>query len=349
MEGKMKNKIFVSLMVSIITLGFAGCQSGKTESVNDKVVNVEVEKAGNFSGDNLLDYSGTIEESETIPLSFSVPGTVKQVYVKEGDYVRAGQLLAVLNDESFKNSYEMSLAIQKQAEDAYKRLLPMYKNGNLPEIKLVEVETNVQQTKSATLIAKKSWDDCKLYSPVDGVVGTKSIQPGMNAMPSLNSITIVKIGKVFANISVSENEIASIKKGDKTKVKIAALNYEEFAGVIEEIGVIADPIGHTYKIKAAINNQNQKLKPGMLCTANLQKKEKIEGIFLPTNSVMVDEKENNYVFVVKDGIASRRPVKTGRLLKSGIEILSGVTEGEDIVTAGTQKLVDKCKVKIVNR
>lgn len=61
----------------------------------------------------------------------------------------------MLNDETYKNAYDMSLATLKQAEDAYNRLLPMYKNGNLPEIKLVEVETGLQQAKSATLIAKR--------------------------------------------------------------------------------------------------------------------------------------------------------------------------------------------------
>jgi RND family efflux transporter MFP subunit len=346
---KMK-KILIPLLFVSAGYFFHGC-SDKSENFNNGIIEVETAQVKQIDGSEVLSYSGTIEESESIPLSFSVVGSVAKVLVSEGDFVKKGQLLAVLNDETYKNAYDMSLATLKQAEDAYNRLLPMYKNGNLPEIKLVEVETGLQQAKSASLIAKKNVDDCKLYSPVDGIVGKRSIEPGMSAVPNLTSITIVKIEKVFAKVPVSESEISSIKKGDKAKIKIAALNNSEFIGAVEEIGVMADPIAHTYKVKIGIENKTHQIKPGMICNVALYKNKsnKAEGLFVPNRAVLVDEQGRNFVYVVNNNKAVRKYVKTGKLLSNGIEITEGLNDGEQIVVAGQQKLVDNSSVHIVNR
>lgn len=343
------NKILIPLLLISIGHLFQGC-SERAENLNNGNIEVETTEVKHIDGNEVLAYSGTIEESETIPLSFSVVGSVSKVFVSDGDFVKKGQLLAELNDETYKNAYEMSLAAQKQAEDAYNRLLPMYNNGNLPEIKLVEVETGLQQAKSATLIAKKNVEDCKLYSPVDGIVGNRSIEPGMSAIPNLTSITIVKIQKVFAKVPVSESEISSIKIGNKANIKIGALNYSEFSGTVEEIGVMADPIAHTYKIKIGILNKNQQIKPGMICNVTLYKSEedKVAGLFVPSRAVLVNDQGKNFVYVVDKNKAFRKYVKTGKLLSDGIEITEGLDDGEQIVVAGQQKLVEGSLIKIVN-
>jgi RND family efflux transporter MFP subunit len=242
----------------------------------------------------------------------------------------------------------MSLATFKQAEDAHKRLQPMYKNGNLPEIKFVEVETGLQKAKSATAIAKKSLDDCKLYSPVDGVVGKRSIEPGMTTLPNIASINIVKIEKVFARVPVSENEISLVKRGDKAKIKIAALDNSEFTGKVEEIGVMADPQTHTYKIKIGIVNNNRQIKPGMICNVILSKSNNTPGLFVPSQAVLIDEIGRNFVYAVNNNKAEKKFVKTGELLNNGVEVTEGLESGEQVVITGQQKLVDGSLVHIIN-
>ncbi len=345
-----KHKLWMAALLAIISISQIGCGDSSSNKLSNTPVNVEVISTTNYDGKQEIAYSGTIEESETTPLSFSGMGTVARVFVSEGDFVKKGQLLAVLNDETYKNAYEMSLASQKQAEDAYKRLQPMYKNGNLPEIKLVEVETGLQQAKAASAIAKKSLDDCKLYSTVDGIVGKRSIDPGMNVMPGLAGINIVKIEKVFARVPVSENEISLVKKGNKAKIKIAALNSSEFTGTVEEIGVMADPLAHTYKIKIGIVNSNRQIKPGMICNVILDKPGEIAaGLFVPSRSILVDERGKNFVYAINQNKAIKKYVKTGKLLKNGVEITEGLEAGEQVVVAGQQKLVDNSLVQIINQ
>ncbi len=343
------NKIIIYTLLAGSIYFLNGCSDTTAEnSFQNSPIEVEVEQIKKIDGSEEIEYSGTIEESESIPLSFSSVGTVTRVLVSEGDLIKKGKLLAVLNDETYKNAYDISFALQKQAEDAYNRLLPMYKNGNLTEIKFVEVETGLAQAKAATAIAKKSLDDCKLYSPVNGFVGKRSIEPGMIAVPNLTSISIVKIEKVFARVSIAENEISSIIKGQKAKITIAALNNAKFTGLVEQIGVLANPLAHTYKIKIGIENKDIQIKPGMICNVALDKSSETSGLSVPSRAVLVDEQGRNFVYAINQSNAVKKYVKTGKLLKNGVEITAGLNIEEQIVVAGQQKLVDNSLIRIVN-
>ena len=345
----MKNKKNL-LALSLIGIAFSvfGC-SGNSGDQNSAAVKVKVEKVKSADESQELAYSGTIEESETIPLSFSSVGTVSNVYASEGSFVKKGQLLATLDHTTYKNTYAMMQATEQQAEDAYKRLTPMHNNGNLSDVKYVEVETGLQKAKAASAIAKKKLEDCNLYATTDGYIGKRSIESGMTAMPNLVSITIVKINKVFARVSVPENEIAQIHKGQKANITIGALESGHYNGVVEEIGVVADQIAHTYKIKIGIANKDLSIKPGMICSATIKIPNPMHGVVVPSRAVMIDESGKNFVYVVSSqNKAMHKYIATGQLLNSGIEVLNGLLLNDAVVVAGQHKLVDDAPVQIVN-
>jgi membrane fusion protein, multidrug efflux system len=347
------NKLF-SMFTSftLVCMLIAGCKNETKESLYSKEpVNIEVQQVKKYQSDQEIAYSGTIEESESTSCNFSSMGTVSKVLVNEGQSVRKGQLLADLNSDTYKNTLEISLAMEKRAEDAYKRLEPMYKNGTLPEMKFVEVESGLQQTKAATAIARKNLNDCNLYSPVDGLVGKRSIDPGSSAMPGLGGITIVSIDPVYAKVSIPESEIGNLSKGQKAGIQILALGNTQFSGTINEIGVMADPMSHSYKIKIIIPNKDKKIKPGMVCNVSIASKNDFAGFCIPSQAVLVNEKGNTYVFTVdpSNTRAVRKLIKTGKLLKYGVEIIEGLKEGEQIVVTGQHKLVDNSPVNIISK
>jgi RND family efflux transporter MFP subunit len=349
MKRKKLIVLYIGLVVTIFVLQGCGNGDKNQDITSQNAVDVEVANVISPSSDQIFSYSGMIEESETIPLSFQVVGNIKKVNVKEGDFVKQGQVLAELNDETYKNSYDMSAATLKQAEDAYKRLQPMYKNGNLPEIKIIEVETSLQQAKSAVAIAKKNIDDCILRAPVSGMVGKRSIEPGMSAMPGFTAINIVKIEKVYARIPVPENEIASVKKGAKAVIRVSAIGNEELQGSVEEIGVLADPLAHSYKIKIALNNPRNLLKPGMICSAAL-KSGKLSGVIAaPTKAVQIDDKGKNFVYTIEGNKAVKKYIITGELIRDAITVKEGLTGGEKIVIAGQNRITENSIVNILNK
>jgi len=309
-------------------------------------IKVNVEQARPYDFTQAISYSGTMEASESIPLSFATMGTVAAVHVSEGDVVKKGELLAELDAVSAKNAGEISLATLQQAEDAHQRLSPMYKNGNLPEIKMIECETNLTKAKAAAAISKKNLEDCRLYAPAAGWIGRRSIEPGMIATPNLASITIVNISRVFARVAVSENEIAAVHKGQPARIHIAALPQGEYTGLVEEIGVVADPLSHSYKIKIGLANSDHAIKPGMICQVVIENKTD-HGPGIPLRAVLTSETGDPYVYVVdRDHRAQRRQVALGTLLQNGVEIKNGLQKDEWIVTAGGQKLIDNAAIQV---
>jgi RND family efflux transporter MFP subunit len=210
----------------------------------------------------------------------------------------------------------------------------------------VEVETGLQQAKAAAALAKKNLDDCKLYAIVDGIVGRRSIEPGMGVGSALSAITLVRIDTVYARISVSEGEIAAIKRGMVSRVTVAALGNTPCNGVMEQIGVMADPLMHTYKVKVAIANKDHALLPGMLCNVAIADPQSHTGVVVPTGCVMVDDGGKHYVFVADTAknIAQRREIVPGSFVKTGLEISAGLHAGEWIVVSGQQKLSDQSPI-----
>ena len=256
-----------TILLILTALSFMGCNHKIEERPTDpQVVIAEVTKV---KGSTDLHYSGSIEAFQTIPLTFQTTGTVLRVLVNAGDAVHKGQLLATVDKTDAQNMYELSNAKYKQAKDAYNRLKEVRDNGSLPEIKWVEMESNLQQAQSSVAIAKNNLNKSSLYSPDNGIIGKRNIEPGMASIGSvLAPLELIKIESVYVKIAVPENEISKIKKGLKAKFKVSALDNKMFEGMVTNVGVVADQISRTYEVKITLKNPSLLLKPGMVTDIN---------------------------------------------------------------------------------
>ena len=155
-------------------------------------------------------YVGTVEAVSSSVLSFAVAGNVTNVYVKNGQRVAQGTLLAELDPTSYNDSYSAAQAALRQAQDGYDRLKQLHDKGSITEVQWVEIQTKLEQAKSAEALARKNLENCKLYAPFAGVVGKTDIALGMNAMPGMSAITLLKIDQVEVRFPVPENVISDV-------------------------------------------------------------------------------------------------------------------------------------------
>ena len=331
------------LILTILSL--VGCNhKTNVESTTDpQVVLNEVTKTKS-SGD--LHYSGSIEASQTVPLTFQTSGTVLRVLVNAGDAVHKGQLLATVDKADAQSMYELTNSKYNQAKDAYNRLKEVHDNGSLSEIKWVEMESNLQQAQSSVTIAKNNRKKTNLYSPDNGIIGKRNVEPGMSSIGTLAPLELVKIKTVYAKIAVAENEISKIKKGQKAESRVSALDDKIFDGVVTNVGVVADQISRTYEVKITVKNSGLLLKPGMVCDVNLGITANKEVLTVPYQAVDKDRNNNNFVFVVdsEQKIAKKRIIHIGNYVNDNIEVLDGLSVGEKVVSEGKQRLTDNCKV-----
>jgi membrane fusion protein, multidrug efflux system len=345
-----KCKVQVLILPVFVLSVISGCGNKKRNVENStQPTPVKVMQIGVVQNNNTKDYVGTIQETVSIPLSFLVSGTAQQVTVSEGQDVHKGQLLANLNDFSYKSSYQISLAKEKQAKDAYARSSDVYKKGSLPEVKMVEVETGLEQARSSVELAKKNIDDCRLYAPASGVIGKRMIESGMNVVPGNPVFNLLKIDEVYAVISVPENEIAQISKGQNAVVAVSALNNANFEGKITEKGVVANSMAHTYDVKITLENKGEQLRPGMVCSVILSGMKAEEGLAIPLQTVQSESTGSKYVYIVdNNGKAVKRTIMLGKLSGNGdVLVTSGLEKGNLLIIEGFQKVSENTPIQIV--
>ena len=339
-------KLTYSAMLATLVMGCGHTETTTPEKSSIKVITATVTSE---NGAVSLRYSGTIEASQTIPLTFQTTGTVERIYVEVGDAVKKGQLLATVDKADMQNIYNVTLAKYQQAKDAYDRLKSVHDQGSLTEIKWAEMESNMEQAKASLDLSKNNLDKCSMRAPVDGIVGRRNIEPGQSAFGGAQAaIELVRIETVNVKVSVPENEISKISKGKKVVFTVAALNNKQFEGTVTNVSPVADPIARTYPVKIAVVNSKQELKPGMVCDVMLSMEKKSALLVVPYHAVSKDNEGKTFVFLVtNDSTRVKKQIVTvGSYSGQGIEILNGLTMGQVVVCQGSEKLSDNSLISL---
>ena len=255
----MKGIVYGGLLSVVFVL--SGCSGSQKEGRDSKEIPVEIVKVAKTVPADTRNYVGTVEEVVSSSISFQVMGNVERVLVGEGQKVREGQLLAVLDKATLENAYNASAASLRQAEDAYARMRTLHENKSLPDMKWVEVESKLEQARSMERISRKNLEDRNLYAPFGGVIGKRMVEAGENVQPGQPVFSLLRIETVNVKIAVPENEVATL--GDQAAmIKVAALGGQCFEGKVTEKGIVANPISHTYEAKIRLENPSGALLPG---------------------------------------------------------------------------------------
>ena len=334
------------MMAAVALMALCSCgekkQTAEEQTVRVKVQQIQAEAVNGEQG-----FSGTIEEQSGASLSFATAGTIKRIYVNSGQTVGAGQLIAELDPTTMQNAYTIAKTALEQAQDTYNRMKELHDDGSLPEMQWIAIENQLKSATASEAMAKKSLADTKLYAPFGGYIATKDAEVGQNAGPGVPVVKLVSIGSVKVKISVPEDDIQRIKKGSSMKIIVPALGNREFSGSVTERGVSADPRSRTYEVKATINNHDGQLLPGMICQAFTNYMQGTTGVFVPANLVQLDSDNNTFVWVVNGGKAVKRQIFISNETAQGAQVSGGLSDGDQIIVAGQQKVSNGMKVTIV--
>lgn len=333
--------LIVFLMVTIV---LSGCSNEKKTS-SMKAINVSVLTVSGTEEATTKTYVGTVEESYGSLLSFATMGTVSQVYADEGKFVKKGDILAVLDKQTSLNAYDIAKSTLAQTQDAYRRMNLLYKKGSLPEIKFIEIQTQLAQAQASERIARKNLQDCVLRAPFGGYISQRSVDMGNNVIPGQSCFKLVKLDKIKVKVSIPEKEIASIHVGQLVHFNVAALNNRMFTAKVKEKGVQANPLSHTYDIKLEIVNGDRALLPGMVCNVAINHSGDHNCIVVPQNAVLVDG-QGTYVWIADGNKSMRRNVTSGDASSQGIVITMGLNAGDKVIVSGQNNVSEGSKLKI---
>lgn len=235
----------------------------------------------------------------------------------------------------------------QQLKDTYSLTTGQITKENKTAANLGVQQAQAQRDSVATQldIARKTLDDTNVTAPISGVISYKGVSLNGMATPSSPAYTIVNTNNVNIEAKVSEKAISAINKGDAVEINITSLG-QPFVGHVSAVAPAADQTG-TFQVKITVNNQDGKIKPGMFAELSFVIEEANNTVVLPRNTVIQGD-DGYYVYVAKNDKAVKVPVTVGIDNGEQIEVLTGLKQGDSVVTKGQSYLSSDELIKIVN-
>lgn len=333
-----------SLLLILTLMAFVSCVKKSSQvSYFQESIPVTISVMGQDSNSNLRNYVGTVGSELEMPLSFPLGGTLTGLYMHNGQTVKKGALLARVDETSARSLHEAALATLHQAEDGYNRLKQVHDEGGISEVRWVQMETDLEKARQSEISTRKHLDDCSLYAPCSGAVSMGDHHVGEQLNPSSPFCKILDMSKLQIEFSVPEKEVTLVNKGDVAQVVIPALDNMEISAEVTDKSLLANPMGHTYTVKAKVTSQFDKpIMPGMVAKVQLSSTAHA-GLVVPTSCVQTMP-DGMSVWVVEQGKAYRRHIEVTDFVKNGVQVSEGLHEGDTIVTVGYQKLYNGAPV-----
>ncbi len=247
-----------------------------------------------------------------------------------------------------ENTYQQALDAKSIAESKIKSAQSQL-NAAEAQISMTDAQVSasnaqIQASQAQLDAAKTNLSDTILTSPINGVVLQKVSEAGETVSAGYPIVAIGDISNVWAEIGVTDETVNRLTKGQMAQVYIYGLD-EFVTGVVDEINSLADTTTRTFPVKIRINNTDGKLKPGMVCRAEIPM-DNVESIFVPIDSV-IHFAEGSAVFLLnEDNSVRKTSVTTGEITGDKIQIFSGLQSGDTIVTKGQFTLHDGDTVQI---
>lgn len=332
--------------ISILFLCLS-CHEKKNSPTPPPPVKVSVLNVSTSGNDETRSYPGTVSSAETTTVSFSVAGTISDLYAKEGQKVNKGQLLGKIRNGEYLNAYNIAKAQLDEAQDAFNRLKKLHDANALPDIKWVEIQQKLEQAKNATDMAKRTLDDASLFSPVSGTVTKKFADVGQTIIPVEPIFEIVSTTELTFDVPVTENEISLFETGQSATVVLESQDIKPVAGKVSQKTVVADPVSRSFTVKVDIPNTDGRILPGMIGNAKFEtvrNSDAPSSIILPSQAVLLDSDNRLFVWVVVDSVAKKQIVTADELVANGVKVLSGLNPGDQVIVEGMLKVGNGTKV-----
>ena len=340
----MNNKLVILSVLALVVCSCGG-GSGKSGKGRTENIPVRVMSVSSVQSTETKSYIGTVEASKSSYLRCRHSGTLVSLNVREGDEVKAGQILAEINSPTVISAREMAHATLKQAEDGYERSSALSKNGSISAVKMVEIETQLANARAAAVAADNAFEECKVKAPYSGVIDEIFVDEGVSVDPIDNIMRILDVSSVEIRFPVPENELGKIVIGSTATITVPALGIEEMHAEIASKGMVASPLSHTYDCSLYIPANDAGLMPGMVVKVYLDDEGR-HGAIVPASVVRTDS-EGRYLWCVEDDTVIKKHIVTDGFSGKGVVVTEGIETGDLVITEGVQKVCSGMKVRIL--
>ncbi|MHB8448366.1 MAG: efflux RND transporter periplasmic adaptor subunit [Rudaea sp.] len=369
-----------NLLIKLIFVGVAcllsACNrdgaAAQTKAPTVDAVPVEVALAAHSAIS--ASYSGTaaLVADHEAQVTAKTSGILKKLYVEEGMTVKAGQLLAELDDADALAKAKQAEAQMHKAQATFAHAQAAIPKHLIPEYEYEQDKFDLAAQRAAYEAANIQLSYTRIVAPVDGVIAQRDIKIGNLVQANQNLFRIVGMSPLQAVLNVPERQLGILKAGQAVQLEADALPGKKFVGTILRIAPVVDPASGTFRVTCQFRDASAVLRPGMFARIDIVYDQRADALTVP-RSALVEEDGQTSVFVVEkappvpvakaeagkpaakapaaaaDGfVAHRQLVKTGYSDGDKVEIISGLNAGARVITVGRNAVRDGTAVLVLD-
>lgn len=348
------NTLILIMCISVIT----SCGDDQSEDTSTQVirpVKTTVISAGDlFTG---REFTGVVDAYQTAELGFQIGGRLQELNVKEGDEIQLGQVIAELDATDIRLKLENSQASYNKAEADFKRADELIKGGFISQADYDNLEAAYTSARTQLAASQQELAYTKLIAPFSGIIAERHVDNFVVIQAKQPVVTLQDLSMIAIKIDIPESIMIRIDRNNENRKMYAmfeSLGDIRYPLTLKEVSTRSDPQTQTFEVTLSMPTPEDKLiLPGMTTTVIGEPgNTAASSIILPPQSVLEDSR-GRFVYIASpqagdEATIARREVQTGILNEQGLEVTSGLEQGEHVVTAGMSKITEGMRVRLMN-
>ena len=275
-------------------------------------------------------------------------GVVQALFVEEGDVVQEEQPLAQLETERLQLEVQRSRTQLANLKAAYERAERLNASQMISPTEYDAARFGYQTELTNLRLREYELREATIRATIDGVITRRHIKVGHTLAQNAPAFEMKRLDSIEAELNVPEREIGRIRTGQFARVVVDALPDHDFEGAVTRVAPEVDPGSGTFRVVVTLDNADGHLKPGMFGRVDVRTDIRAQALLTPLDAVVTLRDKSSLFVVGDDDAVERRAVTTGYVSDGNIEILTGASEGEQVVMTGQDGLRDGARVRIVD-
>ncbi|GLU43930.1 efflux RND transporter periplasmic adaptor subunit [Allomuricauda sp. NBRC 101325] len=345
---KVKYIVYTLLAVGIGALVIyrinSNAEVGKTRSSGPNIATVSgmVLKAQTF--DDNIAISGTLEADEEIDIRSEVSGIIESINFKEGTKVASGQILVQVNDIELRAQLSKALTAKKLAAENERRAKLLLEKQAISQEEYDIASADFQSASAEAELIDAQISKTKVRAPFAGTIGLRTISKGTYVTPSTVIAKLVNTDELKITFAIPEKYASKVHVGTVLNFTTSD-SKEEYEANIYAIDPQVDITTRTLRMRAIMDNHENKLYPGAFANIKLPLETVNDALLVPTEA-LIPVQNGKRIFVAQNGVAKEIDVEIGSRTGSSVRVLSGLHEGDTIVTYGVMALQNGTPINV---
>ncbi len=317
--------------------------NGADTTKKDKVKYITAVPLATTIFNNFIELQGGVVADDEVFINAKVPGSINRIYIKVGDRVTAGQVVAEIDNDMFSSQMDELKKRYELASEVFNKQEALWKQNIGSEVQFLSSKNNKEALEKTMATLQKSTELYQIKAPISGVVDEVQMKMGSGAAPGFPLAKIVNFSKLKVRVDAPETYAGRLRVGNSVQVQFPDIQ-KEVSSKISYIGAGVNPANRTVKVEIPMRSNEAGVLPNMASVVKVVNYSNPKALVIPINLVQKDLSNQDFVMLEAGGFAKRVNVKVGQQYGENCEILTGLKAGDKLVTVGYQDINDGDKV-----